>query len=230
MKTLMTAILLMLSLCQPAFASFNVNVKPNVEGFEKYGDTLMDASQATGVNFIELVAITSVESSFVSRSRSSFSRAAGLGQFIDSTWKATLRKHGKKYNLSTRTSKFNARANALMTAEHLKDNRAYLEKRLKRNVQFSEVYMAHLLGAGGASKLLRGNLNRYAANLLPKAVRGNRDAFYKPNGKPRTVKEMRSYLDSKLKAHMRAYSEQSVALLQNYELNIPTPYNGVLRA
>ena len=55
------------------------------------------AAQATGVDFGFLMKTASRESSFNPRARAASSSAAGLFQFVDQTWLATLKQHGAKH-------------------------------------------------------------------------------------------------------------------------------------
>src|SRR3990167_7238286 len=55
------------------------------------------ASQATGVDFSFLMRTASRESGYNPSAKAPTSSAAGLFQFVEQTWLATLKKHGSKY-------------------------------------------------------------------------------------------------------------------------------------
>src|SRR5665213_3892023 len=55
------------------------------------------ASQATGVDFSFLLGTAKRESGYNPSAHARTSSAAGLFQFVDQTWLATLKKHGSKY-------------------------------------------------------------------------------------------------------------------------------------
>ena len=55
------------------------------------------ASQATGVDFSFLLGTAKRESGYNPSAHAKTSSAAGLFQFVDQTWLATLKKHGAKY-------------------------------------------------------------------------------------------------------------------------------------
>ena len=55
------------------------------------------ASQATGVDFSFLLGTARRESGYNPGARAHTSSAAGLFQFVDQTWLATLKRHGAKY-------------------------------------------------------------------------------------------------------------------------------------
>jgi hypothetical protein len=75
------------------------------------------------------------------------------------------------------------RLSALMAGELANDNRAALQTVLGRDPDNAELYLAHFLGADGATRFLTGlgvNPDASAAALLPKAAAANRPIFYDP--------------------------------------------------
>src|SRR5271168_53920 len=55
------------------------------------------ASNATGVDFHFLMGTARRESGYNPEAKAKTSSAAGLFQFVDQTWLATLKRHGSKY-------------------------------------------------------------------------------------------------------------------------------------
>jgi soluble lytic murein transglycosylase-like protein len=55
------------------------------------------ASDMTGIDFSFLLGTASRESGYNPRARAQTSSAAGLFQFVDQTWLATLKRHGARY-------------------------------------------------------------------------------------------------------------------------------------
>src|SRR5271168_3894041 len=55
------------------------------------------ASQATGVDFSFLMGAAKRESGYNPAAKAPTSSAAGLFQFVEQTWLATLKQHGAKY-------------------------------------------------------------------------------------------------------------------------------------
>ena len=159
---------------------------------------VLSAAEYVDVDALSLLTTAHIESKFKPKAQNRRSSAGGLFQFTDRTWRATLRKHGKAYGFGPWTSKHNPRANALMAAHLAKDNERALRKVLGRSPTHGEVYMAHLLGLGGATKILTAKGNKRAASVLPRSARGNKLFFYtaKGKGKPRTVTQFRQYMDS----------------------------------
>jgi Transglycosylase SLT domain len=176
------------------------------------------ASERTGVDFSYLVAKAAAESSFDTRAQASTSSARGLYQFIDQTWLDMVKAHGADYGLGKLASALksgpldpqtraaalslrdNPRLSAAMAAEYTKDNKETLESALGRDVGSTDLYMAHFLGAQGATKFLSAmdrNASTRADVLFPEAARANRSIFY-DHGRPRSVGEIYDRFAGKL--------------------------------
>lgn len=72
-------------------------------------------------------------------------------------------------------------------------NKRSLQSVLGRPVNDAELYMAHFLGAGGATALIsafQGQPEQSAAALLPEAAKDHRSLFYASNGRALTVREV----------------------------------------
>ncbi|HWK54751.1 MAG TPA: lytic transglycosylase domain-containing protein [Hyphomicrobiales bacterium] len=163
------------------------------------------ASARTGVDFDYLLRQAAVESSFTSTAQAQDSSARGLYQFIDSTWLDLIGRHGAQHGLGNEAAvitrdaqgkpvvadaqqrrdilalRDDPRLSALMAAEYARDNRQHLEQALGRKVAGNELYLAHFLGPGGATRLLQREQqqpNHSAAALLPAAARANRAVFF----------------------------------------------------
>ena len=70
-----------------------------IRGFGAVEGALRNASQATGVDFDFLVRTARRESSFNPSAKAPTSSAAGLFQFVEQTWLATVKQHGAKHGL-----------------------------------------------------------------------------------------------------------------------------------
>jgi len=179
------------------------------------------ASAATGVNFSYLMEKAAVESGFNPDAKAKTSSATGLFQFIESTWLHMIREHGDKYGLGkfadkiddhnrvsdskTRREILNMRKDpeiaSLMAAELVNSNMDHLQKHVGGKIGQTELYMAHFLGAGGASDFLNAmkkSPNMIAADLFPREARANRNVFYEPKtGAPRSLQEIYAMFDKK---------------------------------
>jgi hypothetical protein len=179
---------------------------PTGSGWAASKDTILAAAKMTGFDPSIAATVANVESGFNPGIKSPTSSAGGYYQFIDSTWKETLKKHGAKYGLAPDASKYDGRANALMGMEFLKENMDYLKKRLGRPITDTDLYMAHFLGPGGAAKFLSAEPGSDARRSVSSNVPGaNRSVFFEKSGNARTVsgvyEEMNRRLDNSRKAH-----------------------------
>ncbi len=182
-----------------------------------------DAAARTGVDFSYLLAQARIESGLNPMARAATSSARGLYQFTNATWLETVRKHGADHGLgwaaealkhgaadagsATRATilalRDNAEAAALMAGEFARDNAAILERRLGRAVGGTELYLAHFLGAGGATKFLGALATTpagAAAALLPGAAAANRSIFFERDGTPRSLSDVYQRFAAKLEA------------------------------
>ncbi|CAK0777398.1 Flagellar biosynthesis protein FlgJ [uncultured Gammaproteobacteria bacterium] len=181
------------------------------------------ASVETGVDFSYLMEKAAVESSFQTDSKASTSSATGLYQFLDGTWLATMKEHGADHGLGRYADAIqrrpdgrmfvadpelrreildlrkDAKTSALMAAELTRDNKDYMEEKIGGQIGSTELYMAHFLGAGGASKFIkamRENPNQVARDLFPDAAASNRGVFY-AQGKPTTLAQIYNRFSAK---------------------------------
>src|SRR5258708_4047320 len=79
-----------------------------------------------------------------------------------------------------------------LAARYSDENRVALGKSLGRKVSENEVRMAYLLGATGASRLLRASRDQPTTpvdKLLPSAVKSNPGLFHNANGEVKTARE-----------------------------------------
>jgi hypothetical protein len=173
------------------------------------------ASSATGVDFGFLMHAAKRESSLNPNARAHTSSAAGLFQFTDQTWLATLKQHGAKYGYARyadliqqaggryHVSGHEARATvmdlrldphaaALMAGELAADHAAYLRGRVGREPTAGELYVAHVLGPQGSARLIdavRVSPGASAPAMFPQAAGANRTIFYH-EGRPATVAQV----------------------------------------
>jgi hypothetical protein len=171
------------------------------------------ASASTGAGFEFLMQMAARESGFDPSAQAKTSSAAGLFQFIEQTWFATVKKYGGQHGLGAAADaitqnaggryevadkgardailnlRFNADAASAMAGELANENRSMLEGRLGRAASSADLYTAHFLGPAGAVKLLSAASSVSAADLLPQAAAANRNVFY-DGGRAKTVGEV----------------------------------------
>jgi hypothetical protein len=185
--------------------------------------SIQRASAATGVDFRYLVAQAKLESGLDPAARAGTSSAAGLYQFINSTWLETVDRHGANHGLGwadaaiTRSSgraeiadptmraqvlalRHDPDAASLMAAELTRDNIGELQAFLGRAPDNAETYLAHFMGAGGAKDFLSAlhrDPSQVAAAQFPQAAGSNRAIFY-DNGRARSLGEVMELMQGKV--------------------------------
>jgi len=173
------------------------------------------AGAATGVDSGYLMKTAQRESSFNPSARASTSSAAGLFQFTEQTWLATVKSYGDRHGYGAYAAqirqgadgrytvaggarqavldlRLDANAASVMAGELTSQNAAYLKGRIGRDPNAGELYVAHFLGPAGSARLietLESQPMAPAAAFFPDAARANPTIFYK-GGRPATVKEV----------------------------------------
>ncbi|WP_411288458.1 transglycosylase SLT domain-containing protein [Phenylobacterium sp.] len=174
------------------------------------------ASQATGVDFSFLMKTAGRESGMNPQAKAGTSSAAGLFQFIEQTWLATLKQHGAKHGYARYAElisrgadgryrvgggearravmdlRLDPHAASLMAGELTAGHAAYLKGRVGRDPTAGELYAAHFLGPQGSARLIEAAQARpgaSAAQIFPDAAQANRTIFYR-EGRAATVAEV----------------------------------------
>lgn len=189
---------------------------------------IRNASRTTGVDFSYMMAKAARESSFRQDVRAGTSSATGLYQFIDQTWLGMVHNHGERHGLghyAARIQEENGRfsvadpglrreildlrldagLNATMAGEYANDNRAHLERTTSQRIGPTELYLAHFLGAGGASEFLNAmdqGPGRSGAALFPAAARANQAIFYDAGGSARSLGEIHERFATQVRRDM----------------------------
>lgn len=157
---------------------------------------IANAAHRSGVDFDYLLAQARMESALDPSARARTSSATGLYQFIDRTWLDMLDRHGDPalQGTSSRAQLLALRhdpaLSSNMAAALASENRDALRGALGREPDHAELYLAHFLGAGGATTVLTANPATPAASLLPQAAAANRAMFYHSSGAPRSAGEL----------------------------------------
>ena len=178
---------------------------------------IRQASQVTGARFGYLLATAKVESNLNPNAAAKTSSAGGLFQYIDRTWLGTLKEAGpflgydRYANAITRTDegqyvisdpsmrgeimalRQDPVANSLMAGVFTNSNAKQLSNNLGRAPTDGELYVAHFMGANGASRLIgmaESNPSGKAAEAFPVAARANRSIFYDQSGRARSFAEV----------------------------------------
>lgn len=212
---------------------------------------IQQASAKTGVDFGYLVKQANVESSMNPNAKARTSSATGLYQFIEQTWLRMVKEHGAEHgygkfanaitqgrdgeyhvsNRGTRNAILNLRkdpqASSLMAAELATENDAFLRSSAGVEPSGTDLYLAHFMGAQGASNFLKSmqkNPWAPAASIFPEAARSNRNIFY-AQGKPLSLQAIYNRFDAKFQGNSAAPVVQtdvaSAARVENGNVVLP---------
>jgi hypothetical protein len=115
-----------------------------------------------------------------------------------------------------------------MAAAFTSSNAARLTQSLGRQPNDGELYIAHFMGASGASQLIsaatRGSGNVAAASLFPKAASANPSIFYNRDGTARSASDVYTSLMNRYDM-ARNGRANAVATLQTAQTaSVPTPH------
>lgn len=194
------------------------------------------AAKRTDVSLTYLVNTAHLEANLDPSVKSRTSSATGLFQFIDQTWLKTLHTYGARYGwagyqneISCENSgycsikaaeqrpqildlRYDAMTSTFLAAELARENRAFLVTALGAPVTDAQLYMAHLLGANGAVRLMTAAKTSPAVTaqmLFPMAASANRSLFYGPGGKALTVQQFYDKLEQRWQQGVRELNAQS---------------------
>lgn len=176
------------------------------------------ASASTGVDSDFLIRTAQRESAMNPNAKARTSSAAGLFQFIEQTWLATVKTHGAKHGYGQYADliyredgrwkvagsargvvldlRYDAQAASVMAAELTAQNAAYLRGRTGREPGAGDLYAAHFLGPAGAARMMSAMDTQPGASavaMFPEAARANRSIFWR-DGRPATVAELSANL------------------------------------
>jgi hypothetical protein len=175
------------------------------------------AANSTGASFGYLLATAKIESGFDPQAAARTSSARGLFQFIEQTWLGTVKEAGATLGYGNYAAAITrspsggysvsdpaARAailklrhdpdiSAAMAGVLTRSNGIKLERAIGRAPSDAELYMAHFLGVGAATRLIT-QAERHpgvsGASLFPTAAAANRTIFYERGGAPRSVAQV----------------------------------------
>ncbi|MDR3424432.1 MAG: transglycosylase SLT domain-containing protein [Alphaproteobacteria bacterium] len=187
-------------------------------------NAIQSAATRTGVNFSYLMQKASQESSFDPTAKATSSSATGLFQFTSQTWLHMIKTYGDQYGLSNYAAHITAdssghlsvdnaatrqailalrkdpQVSAEMAGELDKENAAALQQKVGGTIGGTELYLAHFLGANGAShfiRQMRHNPKVAAADVLPSAAASNPSVFYTKSGQPRSLQQIYQHFAQK---------------------------------
>jgi hypothetical protein len=181
------------------------------------------ASDTTGTSFQYLLDTAQRESSLRSDAKAPTSSASGLFQFVEGTWLKTLKEEGPSLGLGQYSAEITKTASghyqvtdpaerqkilalredpevsSLVAGALTRRNADSLRGDIGRDATAGELYVAHFLGAKGASSLISAvgsDPTSSAADLFPQAARANPTIFYEGD-RERSVAEVYANLTGK---------------------------------
>ncbi len=199
---------------------------------------IKSAANTTGVSFDYLLATAKIESDFNPKASARTSSARGLFQFIDQTWLGTVKEAGAAlgygdyaaaitrspsghYSVSDPAAReailklrHDPDVSAAMAGVLTRSNGVKLGRAIGRAPTDAELYMAHFLGVGAATRLItqaERNPRASGASLFPTAAAANRSIFYERGGAPRSVSQVYSLLNARYQAAVDAPSTRMAA-------------------
>ena len=206
-------------------------------------ETIVRAARATDVDPIYLMALADKESSFRTEVKASTSSAEGLFQFIDRTWLESVKAFGPKHGLEAeaalietvddkpsvaddgeRTRILGLRREpyiaAVMAAEMLRRDAALIGLKIGRELNATEMYLAHFLGLDGAGRFIAmkaAKKARSATVAFPAAAKANVAIFFGRGKKGRrkglSVPEVYAKIDQMMDARLEQFRPVKVIAL-----------------
>lgn len=142
------------------------------------------------------------------------SSAQGVGQIVDGTMLALGRNPANVAVVQSVTGidmsslsdaellelRGNPDVSILLSAAYAAENASIIRRVTGREPTDGEMYMAHFLGGGGVTTLLKGmaaDPSQSAAALMPEAAAANPTEFYLPNGQAMTLQQVYNRLGSR---------------------------------
>jgi hypothetical protein len=195
---------------------------------QRVAAAIADASARTGVAFDYLMDQAQLESGMRPDARARTSSAAGLYQFTNQTWLATVKRHGPAHGLDWAAGEISQNRDggfsvadpgmrsrildlrthpetaAVMAAEFASDNGAYLEARTNGNPEAVDLYQA--------------DPNQAASPLFPAAAAANQTIFYRPDGSARSLNEIRNGFAAKLAGATPGLNQMPVSTQQRFAM------------
>lgn len=202
----------------------NLSITPAFER-QNLPSVIARSAQRNGVDFKYLMAQAQLESGMRPDAKAMTSSATGLYQFVDQTWLGLVKQKGDEYGLGwaqnaisqDRNGKFHVAdkaqksnilalrndpiLSAYLAGEFARENSSFLERKIGREPESVDLYLAHFLGPAGAGKFLKAfdtNPQAAAAPSFPSAARANRSIFYDKSGDPRSFQAIRNLFSTKL--------------------------------
>lgn len=193
------------------------------------------AARAAHVDFAFMMAEAGQESSFKPDAKASTSSATGLYQFLDTTWLGAVKQWGAKHGLGQYADQITAgpggfsvadpalrqrildlrqdpAVSAALAGELAHQNKQEVERALGHPASSTDLYLAHFLGARGATefmKQIKAEPTAKAADLLPQAAEANKAVFYDQAGEAKTVTQIYQSFADRIERQVSQYAQSA---------------------
>ena len=203
------------------------------KGKQNVQKSLETASTLVGVPLSTLVAFAGVESSYVeTEGRGKLQKngkpaAAGLFQFIASTWKTESARAHALYPqyIPVKADPFDALQNAIVGAVFLKEIKSVVDP-IRPNATAADYYLGHFLGPTGGPfflKKLTAAPNAIPANdpMYASGQKENFNRFYFPNGTPKTYLQIYAEISGDILALQQLAATDSTIRVADAQVSSP---------
>jgi len=203
---------------------------------------IRQAASRSGVDFAFMLAQAAIESGFDLKAQAPTSSGRGLYQFTDATRLAMVRDHGAEIGLGGHAQRIQTdgdgravvkdkaaraeilalrddpRLSAELAARLAQDNRSVIEESLgSGHVGATELYLAHFLGAGQATRFMiafKSRPDTDASRLFPVKAKANPGVFLDAEGRPRSVRAIYDAFARRLDTAMDITTPEPVIVAQ----------------
>lgn len=172
--------------------------------------------------------VSSAESGGRTGARNPFG-AAGLFQFVPSTWRNLT----KQYNLNyTQDDRLDPEKSKKVMKIFTEENKKQLSKRLGRQPDDYELYLAHGFGAAGAGRFIEGlNRNpntRTSEFFSPLIQKQNRALLFNKDGSAKTLADISNHFKSKMNAPITPFKNNEKQLPEEAKIPLLEEVNSKL--
>lgn len=205
---------------------------------ERIKQMISDVARSMGVPPSVALGMAYAESKFNYKAKNPYASAAGLFQFINSTWDSQLGQYGRQFGIpgqlmASSGGQFDPHANTILGVQFIRDNIMKAQKDLGGKAPPPAVaYLYHFLGPGGGRQFMQAwakNPNAPATAAPPvtrKVLAGNQSVFYTKQGRLRTldevIRELNGRMGSVTASEMTADPSKTKQAISGLSPNAPT--------
>lgn len=190
-----------------------IEEKINVPAKVSVGSEVVQSAKRIGANPRFLLKLGQAESSLRANAKPPKGSATGVFQFIDSTWKGLIERHGHKYGITSDIAdRTNVTHSTYMARELMEENRKEFKDSFGEEPTDGEHYLMWFMGSGRGRKfkqLLNQKPDHAAADYFKREAKYNPRIFFRGERK-RSIKEVMDILNKKVS------SEENFDLLAKY--------------